>query len=126
MDLPTENTMTSVNDTGNTTPEFKAASESDLPIEEDVQPDDSAEKDAEATEQPGDQSGGTTSGVKLAIIIVGLCFSVFCVALDNTIIATAIPRITDEFHALQDVGWYGSGEENERICHILVQKLIEE
>ena len=118
--------MTSVNDTGNTTPEFKAASESDLPIEEDVQPDDSAEKDAEATEQPGDQSGGTTSGVKLAIIIVGLCFSVFCVALDNTIIATAIPRITDDFHALQDVGWYGSGEENERICHILVQKLIEE
>jgi hypothetical protein len=41
---------------------------------------------------------------------MGLCFSVFCVALDNTIIATATPRITDEFHALQDVGWYGSGE----------------
>lgn len=27
---------------------------------------------------------------------------------DNTIIATAIPRITDHFHALNDVGWYGS------------------
>lgn len=27
---------------------------------------------------------------------------------DNTIIATAIPRITDQFHALNDVGWYGS------------------
>lgn len=27
---------------------------------------------------------------------------------DNTIIATAIPRITDEFHALEDVGWYAS------------------
>ncbi|KAH7165089.1 major facilitator superfamily domain-containing protein [Fusarium sp. MPI-SDFR-AT-0072] len=27
---------------------------------------------------------------------------------DNTIIATAIPRITDEFHALGDLGWYGS------------------
>jgi MFS family permease len=27
---------------------------------------------------------------------------------DNTIIATAIPRITDEFKALNDVGWYGS------------------
>jgi hypothetical protein len=24
---------------------------------------------------------------------------------DNTIIATAIPRITDHFHALDDVGW---------------------
>lgn len=27
---------------------------------------------------------------------------------DNTIIATAIPRITDQFQALEDVGWYGS------------------
>ncbi|KAF9266282.1 MFS general substrate transporter [Marasmius fiardii PR-910] len=29
-------------------------------------------------------------------------------ALDNTIIATAIPKITDHFHSLDDVGWYGS------------------
>jgi MFS family permease len=27
---------------------------------------------------------------------------------DNTIIGTAIPKITDEFGALDDVGWYGS------------------
>lgn len=27
---------------------------------------------------------------------------------DNTIIATAIPRITDEFGALEDIGWYES------------------
>jgi len=27
---------------------------------------------------------------------------------DNTIIATAIPHITDQFHSLPDVGWYGS------------------
>jgi hypothetical protein len=30
-------------------------------------------------------------------------------ALDNTILATAIPRITDQFNSLADVGWYGSG-----------------
>ncbi|KAL2846177.1 MFS general substrate transporter [Aspergillus pseudoustus] len=29
-------------------------------------------------------------------------------ARDNTIIATAIPHITGQFHALDDVGWYGS------------------
>ncbi|KAF5859871.1 hypothetical protein ETB97_002362 [Aspergillus alliaceus] len=29
-------------------------------------------------------------------------------ALDRTIISTAIPRITNEFHSLDDVGWYGS------------------
>jgi len=27
---------------------------------------------------------------------------------DRTIIATAIPRITDDFHSLGDIGWYGS------------------
>lgn len=43
---------------------------------------------------------------KLAAIITALCLAVFCMALDNTIIATAIPRITDEFGALQDVAWY--------------------
>lgn len=29
--------------------------------------------------------------------------------IDNSIIATAIPKITDQFHSLGDVGWYGSG-----------------
>nr|WNS47930.1 CapO [Capnodium sp. TTI-000886] len=28
---------------------------------------------------------------------------------DNTIITTAIPRITDEFNSLNDISWYGSG-----------------
>ncbi|KAG6163553.1 hypothetical protein E4U11_001863 [Claviceps purpurea] len=45
---------------------------------------------------------------RLGLITIALCLSVFCMALDNTIIATAIPRITDQFNALEDVGWYGS------------------
>jgi MFS family permease len=45
-------------------------------------------------------------GIKLALISIALCLAVFCMALDNTIIATAIPRITDDFKALPDVGWY--------------------
>ncbi|KAJ5143534.1 uncharacterized protein N7515_002321 [Penicillium bovifimosum] len=48
------------------------------------------------------------SSWRLALITVALCFCVFCVALDNTIIATAIPKITDQFNSLEDVGWYGS------------------
>ncbi|KAJ6471584.1 putative efflux pump antibiotic resistance protein [Mycena vitilis] len=47
-------------------------------------------------------------GAKLALLILALGLSVFLVALDNTIIATAIPKITDEFSSLDDVGWYGS------------------
>ncbi|KAJ4400533.1 MFS sugar transporter [Neurospora sp. IMI 360204] len=48
------------------------------------------------------------TGLKLGLITIALCLSVFLMALDNSIIATAIPKITDQFHSLQDVGWYGS------------------
>ncbi|ORY87889.1 major facilitator superfamily domain-containing protein [Protomyces lactucae-debilis] len=46
------------------------------------------------------------SGLKLTGICFGLGCSVFLVALDQTIIATAIPQITNQFKALQDIGWY--------------------
>ncbi|KAG2417902.1 hypothetical protein HFD88_001001 [Aspergillus terreus] len=52
--------------------------------------------------------GTELSGLRLAAVFTVLCLAVFLVALDNTIIATAIPRITDQFKALEDVGWYGS------------------
>jgi MFS family permease len=42
------------------------------------------------------------------MIVVSLQLTNFCIAIDNTIIATAIPRITDHFQSLGDVGWYGS------------------
>ncbi|EED23138.1 efflux pump antibiotic resistance protein, putative [Talaromyces stipitatus ATCC 10500] len=51
-------------------------------------------------------------GLRLALILLSLYLSVFLVALvmlwDRTILATAIPKITDEFHSLDDIGWYGS------------------
>lgn len=49
-------------------------------------------------------------GMTLGLIVLALCLSVFTMALDNSIIATAIPKITDQFHSLPDVGWYASGE----------------
>ncbi|KAI1099136.1 putative efflux pump [Jackrogersella minutella] len=48
------------------------------------------------------------TGAKLGLITLALALSVFLMALDNSIIATAIPKITDAFHSLPDVGWYGS------------------
>ncbi|KAI4166336.1 MAG: hypothetical protein LQ342_000226 [Letrouitia transgressa] len=47
-------------------------------------------------------------GIKLFLICLALCLSVFLVALDNSIIATPIPKITDEFNSIDDIGWYGS------------------
>ncbi|GKZ38418.1 hypothetical protein AbraIFM66950_010607 [Aspergillus brasiliensis] len=42
------------------------------------------------------------------IVIISVLLSMFLVALDRTILSTAIPQITDEFHSLTSVGWYGS------------------
>lgn len=40
------------------------------------------------------------TGARLNLVSLALCLSVFLMALDNTIIATAIPHITDQFHSL--------------------------
>jgi MFS family permease len=33
---------------------------------------------------------------------------IFSADIAETIVATAIPRITDQFHSLDQIGWYGS------------------
>lgn len=43
------------------------------------------------------------------MIVVALLLGEFLIALDLTIVATAIPRITDDYKTIRDVGWYGSG-----------------
>ncbi|KAL8708983.1 MAG: hypothetical protein Q9220_006191 [cf. Caloplaca sp. 1 TL-2023] len=48
------------------------------------------------------------SFVKVLTIMGGLFLALFLVALDRMIIGVAIPRITDDFDSLGDVGWYGS------------------
>lgn len=46
-----------------------------------------------------------TTKLQFLTIFVALILAIFCVALDNTIIVTAIPRITDTYKTLNDVGW---------------------
>lgn len=48
------------------------------------------------------------TGKTLIPVVVALVCSVFLVALDMTIIGTAIPKITDDFDGLNMVSWYGS------------------
>jgi MFS family permease len=65
-------------------------------------------KETEASNGETDDDSRYPSGTKLALLTSGLAMATFVIALDNTIIATAIPRITTDFDALNDVGWYGS------------------
>ncbi|KAM0273222.1 hypothetical protein ACHAQH_008390 [Verticillium albo-atrum] len=48
------------------------------------------------------------SGINLVFIVVALILAIFLASLDMTIVATAIPKITDEFGGIEDVSWYGS------------------
>lgn len=48
------------------------------------------------------------TGLRLGMIVVALILTMFLVALDMTIVATAIPKVTSQFNSLEDIGWYGS------------------
>ncbi|KFA77958.1 hypothetical protein S40288_10192 [Stachybotrys chartarum IBT 40288] len=47
-------------------------------------------------------------GLKLLLIGASLVLAVMCMALDQSILSTATPKITAEFNSLGDIGWYGS------------------
>lgn len=57
---------------------------------------------------PTDDDMVYPKGIKLVAIMSALYISILLVALDQTIISTAIPKITDQFRSIQDIGWYGS------------------
>ncbi|EPQ52853.1 MFS general substrate transporter [Gloeophyllum trabeum ATCC 11539] len=62
-------------------------------------------------EPPKDElAGGNSlpSGWPLFMMALALSLATYIVALDQTIISPATATITDDFHALQDVGWYAS------------------
>ncbi|KAK0755832.1 hypothetical protein N5P37_011613 [Trichoderma harzianum] len=48
------------------------------------------------------------TGSRLVAIITALALAIFLVSLDLTIVATAIPKITDQFNGLSDIAWYSS------------------
>lgn len=64
------------------------------------------------------------SAFRVGMTIFALLIAVLCVALDSTIVSTAIPRITDEFHDLHDVGWYGSGQLHHPRYQVLRRKAL--
>ncbi|XXH05441.1 hypothetical protein Hte_011868 [Hypoxylon texense] len=63
---------------------------------------------AEGSSNKPEDSDSKLSSTKTIMVLVSVFLSMFLVALDRTIISTAIPQITDDFNALADVGWYGS------------------
>ncbi|ATY62230.1 sulfate permease 2 [Cordyceps militaris] len=84
--------------------EKRRRSSSDAPILLDTLNDD---EDAAAEVS---KAGSTQPASPFAIfaIFTGLALMIICIALDRSIVATAVPQITSEFRSLSDAGWYGS------------------
>ncbi|KAI0132386.1 putative aflatoxin efflux pump [Xylariales sp. AK1849] len=64
--------------------------------------------DAKPSEVDEAEANFQPKTMKFWTIIVCIFLAMFLVALDRTIVSTAIPQITDDFDSLGDVGWYGS------------------
>ena len=47
-------------------------------------------------------------GFQLFNILAAVTFVCFLMLLDGTIVVAAVPRITDDFNSLDDIGWYGA------------------
>lgn len=47
-------------------------------------------------------------GFQLFTILTAVTFVCFLMLLDGTIVVAAVPRITDDFNSLDDIGWYGA------------------
>lgn len=67
-----------------------------------------AEQQETVLDQDDEANAEYPTKIPLFFIVVALVLSIFLVSLDMTIVATAIPKITDQFHGLDLVGWYGS------------------
>ncbi|KAH8646477.1 efflux pump [Tricladium varicosporioides] len=58
--------------------------------------------------QQGDEASQYISGYKLTIMVTSIALSCFLMLLGTMIISMTIPRITDTFDSLLDIGWYAS------------------
>lgn len=55
------------------------------------------------------QGNETIGNLQLCLLVASLFCGTFVMALDATIIGTAVPSITTDFNSLDDIAWYGSG-----------------
>ncbi|KAK3370352.1 putative MFS multidrug transporter [Podospora didyma] len=71
--------------------------------------------DGQGTSQPLEPTVTTATedivypeGLRLGLLIASTFITMFLVSLDRLIVSTAIPQISNDFHSVTDIGWYGS------------------
>ncbi|KAH6607730.1 efflux pump antibiotic resistance [Trichoderma cornu-damae] len=101
---------------GNTRSVDTHVDEKAKPIQEPISISQPRDGDVEAAKPQSPALGGDGAendlyrpkSLQFWLVILSAFVSMFLVALDRTIIATAIPTITDDFKSLKDLGFYGS------------------
>ncbi|KAJ9130825.1 Major facilitator superfamily domain, general substrate transporter [Pleurostoma richardsiae] len=66
----------------------------------------SMEQGSDPPDEPQDHE--YLAGLRLFLVLSGLTLAIFLMLLDASIVATAVPTITSDFHSLEDIGWYGT------------------
>ncbi|KAH7333047.1 putative MFS multidrug transporter [Rhexocercosporidium sp. MPI-PUGE-AT-0058] len=91
--------------------EFKSeGSKEQIPVPPSDHSEVESQEDPRAVQAPpSTQDEEWVSGLKLFAIMTATSLTCLLMLLDSSIIVTAIPKITNDFHSLPDVGWYGSG-----------------
>lgn len=79
--------------------------EGDQPSNQELSASDELDESGDPLELVESRPENYPHGIKLILLLMSLYCALFLVALDRTIIATALPQITDEFHSFADVGW---------------------
>jgi len=87
------------------------------------------EKDAEtkaASSTPApliqDKEPEWAHGFQLFNILAAVTFVSFLMLLDGTIVVAAVPRITDDFKSLNDIGWYGAAYQLGRFVNLSLER----
>ena len=62
----------------------------------------------ETDETQSEDTPNYPTGFKFSMIVISLCMVTVIVGLDNTIVSTAVPSITNEFKTIADIAWYSS------------------
>ncbi|KAL5379303.1 hypothetical protein DPSP01_008575 [Paraphaeosphaeria sporulosa] len=70
-----------------------------LPIENGLMP-------TKSKTESGNAEMHYVSGFRLFMVVASISLITFLLLLDQSILSTAIPHITSQFHSLPDVGWY--------------------
>ncbi|KAJ5103129.1 Major facilitator superfamily domain general substrate transporter [Penicillium argentinense] len=71
-------------------------------------PTDSSDNEQPAPSEENDPKMEYPQGLTLVLLAGASIMGVFLISLDQTIVGTAVPKITDEFHGLYDVSWYAA------------------